>query len=154
LKTLVDRGDIAHKKRILESVMNRPEVLPHVAPGMISVTAGTFFDDPTHLMFGDMRGVALFHVIADGLVEGHYLLTNEILGAERLAVLRGFLTQLFTNHDAWAIQGKTPRDMLHARCMNRALGFRPVGTATDADGRECIKYILERSVWARLSAQA
>lgn len=146
--------DKAEKIRILESVMNRPEVLPHVAPGMEEVTAGTYFDNPTNLMFGDERGVALFHVIADGLVEGHYLLTNEIRGAERLAVLRDFLRQLFTNHDAWAIQGNTPRDMLHARCINRALGFRPVGTSVDADGRDCIKYILERSTWVQLSAQA
>lgn len=142
------------KIRILESVMNRPEVLPNVAPGMAEVGAGTYFDNPTNLMFGDERGVALFHVIADGLVEGHYLLTDEIRGAERLSVLRGFLLQLFTLHDAWAIQGNTPREMLHARCINRALGFRPVGTSVDADGRDCIKYILERSTWVASSAQA
>ena len=144
----------AAKIKLLEGVMNRPEVLPHVAPGIDVATAGTFFDDPRNIMFGDERGLALFHVIADGLVEGHYLLTNEVRGPERLQMLRGFITQLFTLHDAWAIQGKTPRDMLHARCMNRALGFRPVGTSVDSDGRDCINYILERSTWARLSAQA
>jgi hypothetical protein len=146
--------DKVDKIRILEQVMNRPEVLPNIAPGMSNVSAGTYFDNPTNLMFGDEKGLVLFHRIADGLVEAHALLTNELHGTARLAALRSAVSQLFTLHDAWAIQGLTPRDMLHARCMNRALGFRPVGTATDADGRECVKYILERSTWAASSAQA
>jgi hypothetical protein len=146
--------DKADKVRILNHVMNCPEVLPNIAPGMASVDCGTYFDDPFHFMYGDEKGVTMFHRIADGLVEGHYLLTHELRGADRLARVREGISQLFTNNDAWAIQGLTPREMLHARCMNRALGFRPVGTAIDADGRECVKYILERSTWAALSAQA
>jgi hypothetical protein len=144
----------AHKIKVLEHVMNCPEVLPNIAPGMESVTAGEFFDRQGNIMFGDEAGVCLFMRVADGLVEGHYLLTNELRGAARIARVRDCISQLFTNHDAWAIQGNTPRDMLHARCMNRALGFRPVGASVDADGRDCIKYILERSLWAQSSAQA
>lgn len=134
--------------------MNRPEVIGGVAPGMERVQAGTFFDTFGNSMYGDERGVAIFHRIADGLVEGHYLLTHELRGTDRMTEMRKWIALLFTNHDAYAIEGNTPRDMLHARCVNRALGFRPIGVSVDSAGRDCIKYTLERSTWAASSAPA
>jgi hypothetical protein len=147
--------DRADQLRILEMVLNDPEVRPGVAPGFGHIAAGTFFDIPGNIMIGDERGILLFHSIGNGVVEGHYLLTNALRGSARIKHIRAGIAELFTLHDAWAIEGNTPRAMQHARCMNRALGFRPTGiSVVDSSGRDCIKYILERKTWARLSAPA
>lgn len=137
---------------LLNSVANQPEVLAAMAPGYQWVDLSSFLANPKSVLIGDEHGVVLFAYIGDGVYEGHYLLTDSIGKVKRWKLMRYALRELFTTHGAWVINGVTPRDNMAARMVNRALGFHPVGTATDTMGRACIKYKLERDKWVASSA--
>lgn len=143
---------LEEKIKLLNYVVNQPEVLRGVAPGMLSVDMSGFFNSPDALIFGDEHGVVIFSYVGDGIYEGHYLLTDTLSRKRAMARFRGAIRALFTDHNASVINGVTPRDNKAARFVNRALGFHPVGTATDTMGRPCIKYRLERETWVRQSA--
>lgn len=134
---------------LLNYVVNQPEVLPFVAPGCEYLDMEPFFNNPANVMLGDERGLVIFAALGDASYEGHYLLTRALPAAQRLPFLRACLVAMFTEHNAHAIRGKTPRDNRAARIVNRALGFLPVGSALDNTGRPCTYYVLERATWVR-----
>lgn len=132
---------------LLNFVANQPEVLPNVAPGVDAVDLSKFFRNPNNRLFGDDRGVVIFGDHGSGIYEMHYLFTDALRGRKALLVSRDAIRIMFTLHGAQAICGAVPRSHMAARVMSRALGFRPVGTATDNSGRACITYLLERASW-------
>jgi RimJ/RimL family protein N-acetyltransferase len=138
---------LAERVRLLNFVANQPEVRRELAPGHHSIDLEYLLDDPKSCMFGNEHGLVLFIHIGDGLFEGHYLLTDTADRRASVAMIRRAITALFTKGGASAITGVTPCANLGARAMNRALGFVPVGTATDAAKRSCIRYRLEKSSW-------
>lgn len=142
----------ANRLGLLNFVANQPDVLAKLAPGYSGVDLGKTLRNPGAVIFGDEDGVLLFAYLGDGVYEGHYLLTDSLTPRQKMARCRAALKELFTTHAAWAINGATPRGNLAARAVNRALGFRPVGSTHDTLGRSCIKYRLERSQWEALSA--
>ena len=136
---------------LLNRIVNQPEVLQGVAPGYLSLDLSSFFDKPGNLMVGDERGVVLFSLIGDGWYRMDYLFTSSMRGPGALRVIKDAIASLFTQREAYAITGQTPRDNHPARAMNRALGGRPSGVSIDSQGRHCIDYVLERATWVRLS---
>lgn len=138
---------------LLNYVANHPDVLRHIAPGYRDVDLSGFFTVAENVMFGDHRGLILFLAHpSDHTYQMHWLLTDAIRGAAALAMAKAAIETMFTQFDACAITGATPRDNLSARRMNRALGGTPVGVSTDSQGRPCIDYRLERKKWATSSA--
>lgn len=133
---------------LLNFVVNQPEVLQEVAPGYESVDLSQFFTKPENKWFGDDTGVVIFGYRGRDIYEMHYLFSGAAHGQKALRTVQEAFTKMFTEHGAVAIVGATPRDNLPARMMNRALGGRPVGENTDASGRPCIIYKLERKSWA------
>ncbi len=134
---------------VLNHVVNQPEVLRYVAPGYRSLDLSGFFQAPNNIFMGDLDGAILFGALGDDIYDMHYLLTDAVRGRDAIQFVRGCLHLMFTQYGARAITGATPRDNMAARCMNRALGARPVGETTDIHGRLCIKYVLERATWAK-----
>lgn len=132
---------------LLNFVANQPEVLREVAPGYRWVDLSNFLENPKSLMFGNEHGLVIFAYLGDAIYEGHYLMTNTMPANVAMPMFRRALAELFTKHNASAINGATPRGNKTARAVNRALGFRPVGFTHDTMGRECIKYLLERKTW-------
>lgn len=136
---------------LLNRIANQPEVLQEIAPGYLNLDLARFFDKPSNLMVGDERGVVLFSYLGNGLYRMDYLLTNSLRGPAALRAIRAAIAALFTQREAYAITGQTPRDNRPARAMNRALGGRPYGVSVDSLGRHCIDYTLERATWVRSS---
>lgn len=132
---------------LLNFVANQPEVRSQLAPGHQAIDLAHYLDDPHACIFGDEHGLVLFAHIGDGVYEGHYLLTDTADRRECFRMIRRAITELFTKRGASVITGTTPRGNLGARAFNRALGFAPVGTATDVAERPCIKYRLEKNSW-------
>lgn len=132
----------------LDAVANDPSVLPGLAPGYDAVSLAAFFDRPGNLAFGDRDGAVLLGNRGDGVYEIHYLLTERRRGKAAAELIAEAVATLFTEHDATAICGETPREYRAARMMNRAHGGRPVGVSTDSHGRPCITYMLDRATWA------
>lgn len=133
----------------IHAAANHPDVLPHSAPGFDSVDLAYFYTLNLNKAFGDARGVILLAYQGDNTYEWHWVLTPAIRGAAALYFGKTVLREMFTRHNACAIEGLVPRDHRAARLMNRALGARPVcyGSAT-------ILYRLERSEWADFSADS
>lgn len=140
---------LGRRVELLNFVANQPEVRRVLAPGHQSIDLTHLLDDPKSCIYGDEHGLVLFVYIGDGEYEGHYLLTDTLNRKDAFAMMRRAITDLFTKQGASAITGVTPRGNLGARAVNRALGFAPVGTATDAARRPCIKYRLEKKVCPR-----
>lgn len=136
---------------LLNRIVNQPEVLAAMAPGYLAVNLAGFFDRPGNLMLGDERGVVLFSFLGDGTYKMDYALTSSLRGRNALRAIRTAIAALFTQREAHAITGSTPRENRAARVMNRALGGRPYGVSVDSQGRDCIDYVLERATWVRLS---
>lgn len=139
-------------KELLAHVANHPDVLRFIAPGAGSIDLGAFFEVEENVMFGDERGLLLFLAQPDHTFQMHYLLTEAIRGRVALKMAKNAIKTMFTNFDACAITGSTPREYHAARMMNRALGGVPVGVSQDSKGRPCIDYRLERVTWAKSSA--
>lgn len=139
-------------KALLEHVANHPDVLRFVAPGYQHIDLSCFFTNEANVMFGDHRGLLLFLAQPDHTFEMHWLLTEAIRGRSALLMAKNAIKTMFTNFDACAITGSTPREYRAARTMNRALGGVPTGVSTDSTGRPCINYRLERVTWAKSSA--
>lgn len=141
-----------YHKELLAFVVNHPDVLRWVAPGYQSVDLSAFFLNDANVMFGDSRGLILFLQQEDHTYQMHYMLTEAIRGRDALHMAQNAITTMFTNFDACAITGSTPREYRAARAMNRALGGVPIGVSKDSTGRPCINYRLERTTWAKSSA--
>lgn len=141
------------RANLLNYVANQPEVRTRIAPEHLEVDLSNILGHPGTMQFGDEHGLVLFTYLGDGVYEGHYLITNTMTAQAALRLCRRALWTLFTTFGAHAINGATPRGFLGARAMNRALGFQPVGSCTDTQGRPCIKYRLERKQWEVLSAE-
>lgn len=122
-----------------------------MAPGYLRVDMAAFFDKPGNLMLGDERGVVLFSFLGDSTYQMDYALTSSLRGRDAMQAIRTAIAALFTHHNAHAIIGLTPRTNRAARAVNRALGGRPYGVSVDSQGRDCIKYVLERATWVHLS---
>lgn len=139
---------------VLNHLANHPDVRPYVSPNHHSVDMSAFAADPRHLAIGGVDGAVLFaaHGEAPGVYEMHWLLTKQVRGEAALRLARRGIDRLFTDRDAVAIVGATPRENRAARMMNRALGGRPTGEVTDSLGRSCITYRLDRASWATSSA--
>lgn len=133
------------------AIANLPEVLPHVAPGFASVDMSPFFASRWNVALGDADAMALFGWLHPGVYEGHFLFRPEV--PDKLRRARQILDVMFTEYGASAIVGHTPVELRPARALVRALGFTPQGhSVTEVTGRSCVKYILERQKWAKLSA--
>lgn len=130
--------------QLLNFVANQPEVRHVLAPGHQSIDLTHLLDDPNSCIYGDEHGLVLFVYVGGGVYEGHYLLTDTADRRKCFFMMRRAITDLFTNRGASAITGVTPRGNLGARAINRALGFAPVGFATDVAKRPCIRYRLEK----------
>lgn len=140
-------------RHLLNRVANHPDVLRFIAPGYQSVDLDAFFAAPENVMFGDANGLLLFcHQPSDHTYEMHWLLTEAVRGRAALRMAKNAIATVFTNFDACAITGSTPRENRAACMMNRALGGVPDGVSADSMGRPCIKFKLERTTWARSSA--
>lgn len=137
--------------QLLNMIANQPEVLQWIAPGYLRIDLGPFFDKPGNLMLGDDRGVVLFSFLGDSTYKMDYLLTSSLRGPAALRAIKTAIAALFTQREAHAITGQTPRDNRPARAVNRALGGRPYGVSVDSQGRHCIDYVLERETWVRSS---
>lgn len=98
--------------------------------------------------YGDSRGVILADLRAIPACEWHWLMTDALSGSDKLQLAKQVLCHLFTERGVKIIHGATPRDNMAARVMNRAVGARPTGESTDAQGRRCIDYVLEKESWA------
>lgn len=138
---------------LLNWVANRPEVLSELAPAYEHVDLSPFFDNPRNIMCGDERGLVLFAWLRPGVYELHYLFTAALRGQAALRAINTAFKTIFTQTDAIAIVGSTPRENRAARAMNRALKAHPTGVSVDSQGRECINYVLERAKWAISSAE-
>lgn len=136
---------------LLNQIANQPEILAQIAPGYLAVDLSKFLENPRNLMLGDDRGLVLFSHLGNGFYGMDYLLTSSLRGKDALLAIRAAMRALFTQREAHAITGQTPRDNMPARAMNRALGGRPYGVSVDSQGRHCIDYVLERATWVRLS---
>lgn len=135
--------------KALNTIANHYAVKYQVIPCLdTAVDLSDFLEDPRNVAYGDERGAAIFEYLGHGHYRGHYLFTPEISGHELLEIGRGALRELFTVYGACAIHGSTPRDNRAARVVNRALGFKLVGTSTDPAGRPCNDYKLDRETWA------
>lgn len=134
----------------LNRLANHPSILPEIAPGYEWCSLEKLYRHPGTVIVGDNLGVILM-ADADnsGVIMWHWLLSPRARGVKALTLGRVALKQAFANPKNHAICGITPRSNRAARLMNRALGARPIGHATDTAGRECIAYILERESWAR-----
>jgi hypothetical protein len=136
---------------LLNCVANQPEILAEIAPGYLRIDLAPFLDKPGNLMLGDERGLVLFSFLGDSTYQMDYLLTSSLRGKNAMRAIRTAISALFTQHQAHAITGQTPRDNRPARAINRALGGRPYGVSVDSQGRHCIDYVLERATWVRSS---
>ena len=103
---------------LLNRIANQPEVLQEIAPGYLNLDLTRFFDKPSNLMVGDERGVVLFSYLGNGLYRMDYLLTNSLRGPAALRAIKAAIAALFTQREAYAITGQTPRDNRPARAMN------------------------------------
>lgn len=138
--------------RLLNRLANKPEIRPFVAGPYRSVDMSAFLDEPMNVMIGDARGVILFPWLAPRRYGMHYLLTRKLRGKKALFFARRALHTIFTDYDALAIVGSTPKDNRPARLFNHALGGTPVGESVDNLGRSCVDYVLERYTWVQSSA--
>ncbi len=143
--------NIQEQIQLVNSIANRPEVLPFIAPGYVSVDLRAFFDRPGNLMVGNALGVILFGNLGDGIYSCHFLLTNKLRGPDACRAIKMAFSSLFTYKDCIAITGLIPRENRASRAMVRALGCRPIGEISDMYGRPCISYMLERKTWVTLS---
>ena len=132
---------------LLNRIANRPEILAQVAPGHLHLDMAPFFSNPANLMLGNEHGVVLFVSLGEGLFAVHILFTETLRGRNALTALRMAFTALFTLRDAVAIVGRIPTENRACCVMARALGGKPLGSSTDAHGRSCNSYIMERASW-------
>lgn len=139
---------------LLNAIVNRPEVLPWVAPGCDHFDASPFFTNPNNLLLGNEKGLVAFVCLGEGFYSCHILLTESLRGRDAMTALRMSFTALFTLRECVAITGLIPRENRASRAMVRALGCRPIGSSKDAHGRACISYIMERGTWATLSGDS
>lgn len=139
---------------LLNAIVNRPDVLPKVAPGLDHVDMAAFFTNPRNLMVGNSNGAVIFVHLGEGIYSCHILLTESLRGRDALTALRMAFTSLFTLRNCVAITGLIPRENRASRAMVRALGCRPIGSVTDENGRASISYIMERGTWATLLADS
>lgn len=137
--------------QMLNTIANQPEILPFVAPGYWRVDMADFFERPGNMMLGNDRGVVLFAPMGEGLYNCHFLFTSSMRGADALKAIKMAFSSLFTYRNCVAITGLIPRENRASRAMARALGCRPIGFATDDQGRPCISYMMERTRWVTLS---
>lgn len=142
------------QRALLNAIVNRPEVLPWVAPGRDHFDASDFFLNPNNLLLGNKKGLVAFVCLGEGFYSCHILLTESIRGRDALTALRMSFTSLFTLRECVAITGLIPRENRASRAIVRALGCRPVGSAKDAFGRSCMSYIMERGTWETLSGDS
>lgn len=136
---------------MVNTVANQPEVLRWVAPGADRVDLSAFFDKPDNLMLGNELGVVLFGHMTEGFYCVHFLLTDALRGPDALRAIKLAFNSLFTYRNCVAITGLIPRENRASRAMVRAIGCRLIGQTTDAHGRACNSYIMERATWVTLS---
>ncbi len=134
--------------KTLNKAVNRPDVLPTLAPGYESLDMSGFFKRRGNIALKYGRAVVLLAPRKGGVYEMHYILPEDMRGCEGLAAVREVVNYAFTALRAKTIVGKVPKHHLRSRVFARALGAMPTGPCRDAEGTECIGYVLEAKQWA------
>ena len=137
----------------LNWMVNQPDVLRAMAPHWDRVDMRAFFLRPGNVMLGDVAGAALFGYLGNDRYEGHYLFPQATRPKHVIGRCRDFISTMFTEYGAQAIEGHVPVEQRASRALTRALGFTPLGPFVSPSGRSCVKYVLERSAWVISSAE-
>lgn len=133
------------------AIVNHPDVLPYVAPGLPYVDARHYIHAPKNVCMLDDYGAALFVYEGPGVYTGHYLYTRRKKGKAAKDFSHSALSLMFDVIHADSVLGQVAETNLACRIMSRALGCKPVGRSVDSYGRSCINYLLERQTWAAFS---
>lgn len=133
--------------KTLNKIVNRPDVLPLLAPDYESLDMSGFFKNPNNTALKYGRVCVLVSALKRKKYDFRYIIPEDLRGADGLRAVKEIVNYAFTELHAEAILGKVPVDHIRSRVFARALGAMPSGKCRDASGARCIKYILERAKW-------
>ena len=126
---------------ILNARINKPEILPVVAPGHASYDLTEFIENRRNVALSHGPAMAIFQYLGEGIYQGHYLNPSDYRGRGARESSKMMISELFTNYPADAIYGRISRNHRAARVMSRSLGFTMIGECRDAEGQPCVEYL-------------
>lgn len=117
----------SHSHKLVDAILNHPDVRPTINKGDERISCRRHIDDPRNIFLVNSYGFAFFKYLDEGFYDLHTGFIATGRGATAFNSLRSALESVFTDHGGQKIAAAIPLQLRPARIMCRMLGFSSVG---------------------------